>query len=88
MTLSGDGVEDDEVDKQFNWIIREFDQTTIALKNDDVESGINGCNSLHHNYIPYPIFKTTGSSEVPAPKRLRADNNEVIGSGDRADKTV
>ena len=40
--MSGDGVEDGEVDKLNNWIIREFDPTTIAVKNDEVESGGSG----------------------------------------------
>ena len=44
-TLSGDGVEDGEVDELINWIIIELDPTTSAVENDEVDSlggGMNG----------------------------------------------
>ena len=41
-TLSGDGVEDGQVDELINWIIRELDPTAIAVRNDKVESSGGG----------------------------------------------
>ena len=34
------------------------------------------------------MLKTTGSSGLSAPKAFRAENDEVVGGGGRADETV
>lgn len=38
LILSNDGVEDGEVDKLINSIIRELDLTVSAIKNDEIDS--------------------------------------------------
>lgn len=42
MTLSGDGVENNEVSKFINWVIKELDLTAITVKSDKINSSSIG----------------------------------------------
>lgn len=60
----------------------------VAVKEDEVDSKVNDCDVLYHNHTLHPIFKTTGLFKMSALRALGADNNEVIGSIDKANKMV
>lgn len=93
MTLSGDGVENSEVDKHINGIIRELDPTAITVENYEVDSGvvnqIKNCLKSSQRCTQGPskleilltsILNTTRLFKALAPKILGADNNEASGN--------